>query len=181
MQETRVQPVCREDREHSNPLQYSCLEHPMDRSLAGYSPVSQTWLKQLSTHTICGYQAHLYNPTKHCFPHLTVGPFRKLLNEKTPWGCSLFTQEGSSELSLVRVHLTPSQQWFCIPTQEYQSQLRRALSVNKCTMLIISGFRDSTETNINLRYADDHPYGRRWTKEPLDQSVKAHSTFKIQR
>ena len=23
---------------HSNPLQYSCLENPMERSLAGYSP-----------------------------------------------------------------------------------------------------------------------------------------------
>ena len=23
---------------HGNPLQYSCLENPMDRSLAGYSP-----------------------------------------------------------------------------------------------------------------------------------------------
>ena len=25
-------------RSHGNPLQYSCLENPMDRSLAGYSP-----------------------------------------------------------------------------------------------------------------------------------------------
>ena len=66
----------------------------------------------------------------------------------------LFTQEGSSELLLVRVHLTSSQQWFCIPTLQYQSQLRCALSVNKCTMLIISGFQDSAETNINLKYAD---------------------------
>ena len=24
--------------EHGNPLQYSCLENPMDRSLEGYSP-----------------------------------------------------------------------------------------------------------------------------------------------
>ena len=24
--------------EHGNPLQYSCLENPIDRSLAGYSP-----------------------------------------------------------------------------------------------------------------------------------------------
>ena len=24
--------------EHDNPLQYSCLENPMERSLAGYSP-----------------------------------------------------------------------------------------------------------------------------------------------
>ena len=39
---------------HSNPLQYSCLENPMDRqSLEGYSlqvTKSQTRLKQLSTH-----------------------------------------------------------------------------------------------------------------------------------
>ena len=26
---------------HDNPLQYSCLENPMDRNLAGYSPESQ--------------------------------------------------------------------------------------------------------------------------------------------
>ena len=40
---------------HGNPLQYSCLENPMDRG-AWRATVhrvakSQTWLKQLSTHT----------------------------------------------------------------------------------------------------------------------------------
>ena len=38
---------------HSNPLQYFCLENPMDRGesheLVGYSPKSQTQLKQLDT------------------------------------------------------------------------------------------------------------------------------------
>ena len=41
--------------EYGNPLQYSCLENPMDRG-AWWAAVhriaqSQTWLKQLSTHT----------------------------------------------------------------------------------------------------------------------------------
>ena len=43
---------------HGNPLQYSCLENPMDRgtwqaySLQSYRVAkSQTWLKQLSPHT----------------------------------------------------------------------------------------------------------------------------------
>ena len=39
---------------HGNPLQYSCLEHPMDRGawqVIAYSVAkSQTWLKWLSTH-----------------------------------------------------------------------------------------------------------------------------------
>ena len=40
---------------HSNPLQYSCLEHPMDRgawqaTVHGVAK-SRTWLKQLSRHT----------------------------------------------------------------------------------------------------------------------------------
>ena len=40
---------------HSNPLQYSCLENPMDRgawqaTVHGITK-SQTWLKQLSMHT----------------------------------------------------------------------------------------------------------------------------------
>ena len=95
-------------------------------------------------------------PTQAVFPTSYSRPFQKVTKWENPMRLSsLFTQEGRLELSLVRVHLTPSQQWFCIPTQEYQSQLRCALSVNKCTMLVISGFRDSTETNINLRYADD--------------------------
>ena len=40
--ETQVQSLERGGRSpgewHSNPLQYSCLENPMDRSLVGYSP-----------------------------------------------------------------------------------------------------------------------------------------------
>ena len=40
---------------HSNPLQYSCLDNPMDRgawqdTVYGITK-SQTWLKQLSMHT----------------------------------------------------------------------------------------------------------------------------------
>ena len=41
-------------RGHSNPLQYSCLENPMDRGACWVTvhevTHSQTWLKQLSTH-----------------------------------------------------------------------------------------------------------------------------------
>ena len=38
---------------HDNPLQYSCLENPMDTGawrLQSMGSQSQTWLKQLSTH-----------------------------------------------------------------------------------------------------------------------------------
>ena len=40
---------------HGNPLQYSCLENPMDRGTwwarVHWAAKSQTWLKQLSMHT----------------------------------------------------------------------------------------------------------------------------------
>ena len=43
--------------EHGNPLQYSCLENPMDRgawwSILHRVAKSQTQLKQLSKHTCC--------------------------------------------------------------------------------------------------------------------------------
>ena len=40
-------------RGHGNPLQYSCLENPMDRRAwrAIVHAVTETWLMQLSTHT----------------------------------------------------------------------------------------------------------------------------------
>ena len=42
MRETRVRSLCQKDpleKENGNPLQYSCLESPMDRrTLVGYSP-----------------------------------------------------------------------------------------------------------------------------------------------
>ena len=48
--------------ENGNPLQYSCLENPMDRgawqATVNRVAKSQTWLKQLSTHT-----------------HLTLAPY----------------------------------------------------------------------------------------------------------
>ena len=41
---------------HGKPLQYSCLENPMDRRLAGYTVhgvmKNRTWLKWLSMHTL---------------------------------------------------------------------------------------------------------------------------------
>ena len=40
LQETQVQSLGQKDspgEENGNPLQYSCLENPMERSLAGYS------------------------------------------------------------------------------------------------------------------------------------------------
>ena len=62
MQETQVQSLGREDppgEENGYPLQYSCLENPMDRGawLATVHSVSksQTQLKQLSTHRLLYY------------------------------------------------------------------------------------------------------------------------------
>ena len=56
-QETQVRSLGREDSPgggHGNPLQYSCLENPMDRGAwwATVHSVAQSWtrLKQLSTH-----------------------------------------------------------------------------------------------------------------------------------
>ena len=39
---------------HGNPLQYSCLENPMDRG--AWRAKSRTWLKQLSTHAPPGWK-----------------------------------------------------------------------------------------------------------------------------
>ena len=62
--------------EYSNPLQYSCLENPTERSLVAHSPQghkSWTELKRLSTQA----RGHLH-PTRFCFPtlhvHLDPGP-----------------------------------------------------------------------------------------------------------
>ena len=59
MQETRVHFLCLEDpleNDMGNPLQYSCLENPMDkgawRATAHRIEKSQTWLKRLSTHAL---------------------------------------------------------------------------------------------------------------------------------
>ena len=45
--------------EHDNPLQYSCLENPMDREawwvIVHRVAKSQTWLKQLSMNTVYTY------------------------------------------------------------------------------------------------------------------------------
>ena len=40
---------------HDNPLQYSCLGHPMDRSLAGYNCLTQSWtqLSDLACMIMC--------------------------------------------------------------------------------------------------------------------------------
>ena len=55
-----VRTIPRKRAWHGNPLQYSCLENPMDRG-ACRAPVhrvtkSQTWLTRLSTHTAKGDQ-----------------------------------------------------------------------------------------------------------------------------
>ena len=52
---------------HGNPLQYSCLENPMDRG-AWWATVhgvakSWTWLKQLSTHTCTCAHTNTYTHT----------------------------------------------------------------------------------------------------------------------
>ena len=55
MQETRVQSSRSPGGGHGNPLQYSCLENPMDRgawqAVVHRVAKSWTWLKQLNMHT----------------------------------------------------------------------------------------------------------------------------------
>ena len=54
---------------HGNPLQYSCLEHPMDRSVVGYSPWAHKELdmtEQLSTHP----HGQVTYPLLLLFPHV---------------------------------------------------------------------------------------------------------------
>ena len=48
---------------NGNPLQYSCLENPMDRSLAGYTPWGRKSLttEQLSMHA-CTFKNRVYSP-----------------------------------------------------------------------------------------------------------------------
>ena len=63
---------------HGNPLQYSCLENPMDRGAwraAIYSVAKrQTQLKQVNTHNLFPHLLSLYKPSFsiHSRPSLTV-------------------------------------------------------------------------------------------------------------
>ena len=54
---------------HGNPLQYSCLENPMDkgawRATVHRVAKSGTWLKWLSTHGTCMYQNNNNQPTEN--------------------------------------------------------------------------------------------------------------------
>ena len=60
--------------EHGNPLQYSCLENPMDREAWQATvhgvPKSQTWLKWLSTHPVyyIGLESSLLKIDGLCLP-----------------------------------------------------------------------------------------------------------------
>ena len=76
IQETQVQSLGQEDytgEGHGNPLQYSCLENPMDwrawRATVHRVTNSQTWLKWLSMHkvTICSDFRTQENKIHHCF------------------------------------------------------------------------------------------------------------------
>ena len=57
---------------HGNPLQYSCLENPMDRGACQATAYgvtqSRTWLKQLSMHTYIHIHVHIYTYMYTGFP-----------------------------------------------------------------------------------------------------------------
>ena len=114
-------------REHGKPLQYSCLENPMERG-AGQPPLqsmgsqkSQTWLRWLSTTMIilCTSISYLLNSyevlsadwrwavdlfSTHPFLHLSLSPFSWYL-------LSMYdapdARRGAGNITMVRI-------WFCL-------------------------------------------------------------------
>ena len=86
-------------RSHGNPLQYSCLENPMDRSLKGYSPCSRkesdmTEHTRMHTHTSSA-QSHMLgnvSVSAKSRPLVTLG-IRRLLWEKSSSPTSLLVEE----------------------------------------------------------------------------------------
>ena len=72
---------------HGNPLQYSCLENPMDKG-AWQASQSWTWLKRLSRH------AHMYILPRKC--HRRKHWEEALTLDWVPW--EDFSEEASSQL-----------------------------------------------------------------------------------
>ena len=78
--------------EHSNPLQYSCLENPMDRGAwwAIVQRATQSWtqLKQFSMHIYIYtylYRRRQWHPTPLFLPGKSHG--QRSLVGCSPWGC----------------------------------------------------------------------------------------------
>ena len=67
---------------HGNPLQYSCLENPMDwgawRATVHRVTKSQTWLKRLSMHSRHVIQFPLHNDHSVCYPLAILFSFKGL-------------------------------------------------------------------------------------------------------
>ena len=95
---------------HGNPLQYSCLENPMDRGAgqATVNRVSQTQLKRLS--------AHLHRATDHTVP---VPLFSVRLQSLRL--CILGRKEGVGRGSLVnsKRHPAPPRQASSLPARQH--------------------------------------------------------------
>ena len=90
---------------HGNPLQYSCLENPMDRG-AWQATVhrvakSWTWLKQLSTHTCTSQTISKILKRRDCFPNSLYKAIITLItksnNENTQ-------KENYRPMSLMNIH-----------------------------------------------------------------------------
>ena len=91
-------------RRYGNPLQYSCLENPMDRG-AWWATVhgitkSRTWLKRLSTHThmfICVFPIDWELPEDSptlSYPFLPWRPVRRLVYIQSTHGMSRSVEAG---------------------------------------------------------------------------------------
>ena len=82
---------------HGLPLQYSCLENPMDRGACQATvhgiAKSWTWLKWLNTHT----HAHTYMYTYGWVPSIFTWNYHNIVNQLYEW----------KSLSCVRLFATP--------------------------------------------------------------------------
>ena len=91
---------------HGNPLQYSCLENPTDRSLAGYSPRD---CKELDTtermsmqHTALKLAKLLNSNISHLFSYRLLFKLNTTVSSKgnQPW---IFTGRTNAEVSILRL------------------------------------------------------------------------------
>ena len=75
---------------NSNPLQYSCLENPMDRR-AWQATVrrvaqSQTWVKRLSTHTFAYVRGPFWYKLSSAQIHANAAPVCAVFRRLSSWG-----------------------------------------------------------------------------------------------
>ena len=80
--------------EHSNPLQYSCLENPMERSLAGYSPWGHKELDTTEWLTQLIYNVVLVSGIQHSeYIHLLIFqiPFPYILLQNIEYSSLCYT------------------------------------------------------------------------------------------